>query len=141
MSSNISQSIAQPRFRTLLFGLFGLTALFLAAVGVYGVISYFVSQRTRDIGVRLALGALPGDVLRMVLIQGIRLAAVGLAIGLIAALALGRAMNSLLFGITATDGLTLLGATLLLLLVALVACFVPARRAMNVHPIVALRHD
>lgn len=141
MSEAIYESIAQPRFRTMFFGLFGFIALVLASVGVYGVISYFVAQRTREIGVRMALGAQQKDVLKLVMWQGLRLAGAGVIVGLPLALALGKTMGSLLYGISAMDALTLCGAGGLLFLVALMASYLPARRAVRIDPIAALRQE
>jgi ABC-type antimicrobial peptide transport system permease subunit len=120
-------------------GLFALTALFLAAVGIYGVISYMVAERTREIGIRLALGAARRDILRDVLGQGLRLAAAGAAIGLAGALIVSHGMAGLLYGVKPTDPLTFAGVALLLVVVALFACYIPARRATKVEPMVALR--
>ncbi|MGH9433266.1 MAG: FtsX-like permease family protein, partial [Terriglobia bacterium] len=122
-----------------LAGVFGLLALVLAAVGIYGVIAYSARQRTHEIGIRMALGARPDDVLRMVLGQGARLALVGVVIGLAASFAVTRLMTGILFGVSATDPLTFAGVAILLALVALAACYIPARRAMRVEPTVALR--
>jgi putative ABC transport system permease protein len=137
----VSGSLAQRRFSMFLIGLFALIALALAAVGLYGVISYAVSQRTQEIGVRLAMGAPRGQVLGMVISHGLKLAAAGVVIGLVGAFALSRLLTSMLFGVTMLDPLSYGGTVILLLLMAALACYVPARRAMSVDPIVALRYE
>jgi putative ABC transport system permease protein len=136
-----SASLGSRRFNVILIGFFGIVALLLATAGVFGVMAYSVSRRTREIGVRVALGASSGDVLRMILGQGLRTIFIGVAIGIIGSLALTRTLESLLFGVNATDPLTFAGVTLLLVGTALLACYIPARRAMQVDPMVALRHE
>jgi putative ABC transport system permease protein len=137
----LGASVAQERFRTLLLSSFSGIALILAAVGIFGVISYSVSQRTHEIGIRMALGAQPRDMMRLVLGEGILVILIGLAIGLAGSLALTRFLSSLLFGVTATDPLTFAGVAALLAIVALAACYIPALRAMRVDPMVALRYE
>ncbi len=137
----IGSSFAQPRFRTALLSLFGAAALLLAAIGIYGVLAYTVAQQTREIGIRMALGANPRRVLRLVLARGLRLAGAGTVVGVLAALVLTQLLNSLLFDVSATDPLTFAAVAGLLLAVALLACYVPARRAMRVDPMVALRYE
>jgi predicted permease len=137
----VALSEAEPKFHTLLLGIFGALGLAITLVGIYGVISYSVSQRTREIGIRMALGAQSRDVLRQVLWEGMRLALAGLAIGIIAALALTRVLTSLLFEVRATDPTTFVVVSSLLACVALAACYFPARRATKVDPLVALRYE
>jgi predicted permease len=136
-----SASLGSREFNAILLGLFGMTALLLATAGVFGVMAYTVRRRTREIGVRVALGANAGHVIGMVLGQGMRTILVGMAIGIVGALAMTRTLESMLFGINANDPLTFVSVTLLLGLVALLACYIPARRAAKVDPMVALRYE
>ncbi|MBZ5500470.1 MAG: ABC transporter permease [Acidobacteriia bacterium] len=139
MDEIISEIVSAQRLAFLLLGVFAFLALALAAIGIYGVNSYLVSERTHEIGVRIALGAQPSDVSRLVLGHGARLAGIGVIVGVVAAFALTRLLSSLLFGVSATDPLTFVGVAILLTLVAVAACYIPARRAMRVDPLVALR--
>ena len=141
LSQVYAASLGSRRFNVILIGFFGITALLLATAGVFGVMAYSVSRRTREIGVRVALGAGSGTVLRMILGQGLRTIFIGVAIGIAGSLALTRTVKSLLFGVTATDPLTFGSVTLLLVGTALLACYIPARRATKVDPMVALRHE
>jgi len=136
-----SLSIASQRLNLLLFALFAALALILATVGIYGVMAYSVAQRTREIGIRVALGARRNDLLCLVLTQGFRLAALGLLVGMAAALVLARFMTSMIYGVSSTDAATFIAVALLLASAALAACYIPARRAMRVDPMVALRYE
>jgi putative ABC transport system permease protein len=141
MEDNIATTVAQPRFRTWLIGIFAAVALVLAAVGVYGVMSYTVTQRTSEIGIRVTLGAQPEDVFKIVVGEGLRLALAGVGVGIVAALAMTRVLQSFLFGISAYDPITFFAVALLLTIVAVAASFFPARRATLVDPMVALRYE
>jgi putative ABC transport system permease protein len=135
----IASTTAPRRFNTLLIAIFAAVALALAAVGIYSVISYSVTQRTQEVGVRMALGARPGDVIRLILKQGLAMTLIGVAAGILGAIAAARVMSGLLYGVTATDPATFVAISLLLAIVATLACYLPARRAARVEPIAALR--
>ena len=137
----ISNSASEPRFRTTLLGSFALAALLLAAIGVYGVIAYSVAQRTQEFGIRMALGAQPSDVLRLVIGKGAALGAAGVVIGLVASLLLTRTLERFLFRVKTTDPLTLVTVAAVLGLVAVLAGYLPARRAVRVDPTIALRYE
>ena len=141
MEEIIAESLAVRRVSMIVLCVFAALALGLASMGIYGVISYLVGQRTHEIGIRMALGAKQSDVLRQILSQSMKLTLIGIAIGLLAALGLTRLMANLLFGVSATDPVTFVGVGAILAIVALAACFVPARRATKVDPIVALRYE
>jgi putative ABC transport system permease protein len=141
MDHIVSESITQPRFNLFLLGLFGAVAMVLSAAGIYGVTAYTVTQRTHELGIRIALGAQVSDVLKMILGQGMAVIGVGLVVGLAAAFVLMRLLRSLLFGVGENDPLTFVAITAVLVFVALIACYIPARRATKVDPLVALRAD
>src|SRR6185436_12237961 len=137
----VAKSLGQRRFTLTLMLLFGVIALVLSAVGIYGVMAFAVTQRTQEIGIRMALGARTIDVLRLILGSGMWLAAIGVVVGLAGAFAITRLMTSLLFGVSPTDVITFALVTIGLLMVALLACYIPARRATKVDPLVALRYE
>ena len=141
MEQLVHSAVVQPRFNTILLGIFALVALTLGAVGIYGVISFTVGQRTQEIGIRMALGARAGDILRLVVRRGLGLALTGMAAGIAGAVAVSRLLTTLLFEVSPTDPLTFVVVTLLLATVALLACYIPARRATKVDPLIALRYE
>ena len=141
LEESLSSAVGQQRISALLLGIFAALALVLAAIGIYGVTSYSVAQRSKEIGIRIAMGAQPRDVLRLILGFGARLAFIGVIIGVIAALLLTQLMKTILFGVTATDPATLAAVSLTLIAVTLLACYIPARRAMTVDPVIALRSE
>jgi len=141
MDAVLSDSMSPRRFSVVLVGIFACIALLLAAVGIFGVMSYVMEQRTREIGIRVALGAQSADIRRLVIGSGAKLALAGIAVGLAGALALTRLLSSLLFEVQPNDLLTFAGVALLIVSVVLLACYFPARRAMRVSPIMALRHE
>jgi putative ABC transport system permease protein len=141
MDEAISGSVSDSRFRTLLLGIFAGSALLLSVIGLYGLMAYSVTQRVQEIGIRMTLGAQPSDVLRMVVGQGVRLALIGIAIGVGGALAFSRVLSKFLYGVTATDPLTYTALALVLAVVTAIACYIPARRATKVDPMVALRYE
>ncbi|HLK62517.1 MAG TPA: FtsX-like permease family protein, partial [Bryobacteraceae bacterium] len=141
MDEWISNNAAQPRLNTVLLGIFASVALLIAAIGIFGVLTYSVNQRTREIGVRMALGAQRGDVLRLVVREGMVVAVAGIGAGLTGALGLSKVLATLLFGVDAHDPATFIGVAAILLAVALISCLLPARRATRVDPIVALRYE
>jgi putative ABC transport system permease protein len=141
MMQVMAVSTAQRRFNTILMTIFAAVALLMATIGLYGVISYSVAQRTQEIGIRMALGAQAGNVLRMVLWSGFKLALAGVAFGILASFAITRVLVSLLYGVSATDPLILLGGSTFLALIALLACYIPARRATRIDPMIALRYE
>jgi putative ABC transport system permease protein len=141
LSEALNASVAQPRFRTLLLGLFGAVALVLAGVGIFGVISYSVSRRTHELGIRMALGAQPGSVLSMIMRETLALTLIGVAVGIPCAVAAARLIRRLLFNVRLYDPATLALVPLVLIAVGMLASYIPARRAMRVDPLVALRHE
>jgi putative ABC transport system permease protein len=141
LQEEVEGNMDQPRFRATLIGAFALLALMLAAVGVYGLISFTVTQRTREIGIRVALGAAPRQVIRSVLREGVMLALAGIGLGLAGAFAAARALSAFLFGVGASDPLTFSGVAVLMLLVAVAASYLPSRRALKIDPVVALRAE
>jgi putative ABC transport system permease protein len=141
MEQRLAASLAEPRFNMLLLGIFAAVALALAAVGLYGVMAYGVTQRTHEIGIRMALGAQRSNVLKLVVRQGMVMALIGVVLGLAASFALTRVMTSLLFGVSATDPLVFTVIALLLAAVAFIASYIPARRAIKVDPMIALRYE
>jgi ABC-type antimicrobial peptide transport system permease subunit len=141
MEENISTSVSAPRFRTTLLAVFALSALLLSVIGLYGLMTYSVSQRIPEIGIRVTLGATRPQIVSLVLRQGLQLALLGIALGIAGAFALSRILAGFLYGVAPTDVLTYVSVAGLLLLVALAACYIPARRAMKVDPMVALRYE
>jgi putative ABC transport system permease protein len=141
MEENIASSVSESHFRTMVLGIFAASALLLSLIGLYGLIAYSVAERTSEIGVRRALGAQPGDILRMVIGQGLRLVLIGLALGLGGALALSQLLKRFLFGVAPSDPETFVGVAIILTVVAVVACWIPARRAMKIEPTEALRYE
>ena len=141
MEEWLSRSTASRCFNMQLLGIFATLALLLAGIGIYGVTSYAITRRTHEIGVRLALGAQPRDVLKLVIRQCMKLALIGVGVGLLTSFALTRVMASLLYGVSATDPATFVGVSLLLAVIALLACYIPARRATKIDPLVALRYE
>jgi predicted permease len=141
MEAVVDQSIAQNRLNMILLSAFAGLALLLASIGIYGVQAYAVRQRTREVGIRVAMGAQPAEVFRLIIAQGLRLTTTGIVIGLAASFGLTRLMASQLYGLSATDPWTFIGVSIVLLTVALAACFIPARRATRIDPVVALRYE
>jgi len=141
MSERVANSLYAARMGALLLAVFGACALLLASIGLYGVMSFAVARRTRELGIRVALGARPGDVFRLVLLQGMTLVIVGLVLGIGVAVAVTRLLASFLYGVSTTDALTFTAIPALLTAVALLACYLPARRATKVEPLIALRYE
>jgi len=141
LADTVSRSISRQRFMTSLLAVFAGVALLLAAIGIYGILSYTVQRRTHEIGIRMALGALPGSMVKVIVGEGLRLVLAGLALGFGGAFAVTRLMHTLLFGVTPMDPLTFIGVGVVLVIVALVASYVPARRVTRIPPTIALRTD
>jgi ABC-type antimicrobial peptide transport system permease subunit len=141
MEAIIAESLAARRFSMILLGIFATLALLLSSIGIYGVVSYVVGQRTREIGIRIALGAQRSTVLWLMLGEGMKMAMIGVVVGIVAAAGLTRLMSQLIYGVSAADPVTFAGVIIVLTTVAFVACYVPARRAMRVDPLVALRYE
>jgi len=141
MDEWIANSAAQPRLNAMLLATFALLALLIAALGIYGILSYSVNQRTRDIGVRMALGAQRSRVLRLIVVEGMKLAMLGIGIGLLASIAIGRVLSSLLYGVSVHEPRIFVAVSLLLTAIAAAACAIPAHRASRIEPIAALRHE
>jgi ABC-type antimicrobial peptide transport system permease subunit len=141
VEQQLQSQTAERRFQTSLVGIFSCVALLLSAIGIYGLMHYFVAERTNEIGMRIAMGAVYGDVLRLILRQGLMLAGVGMIVGLTGAFGVTRLISSLLYGVTPTDAVTFVIAPLVLLLVALIACWIPAHRAARIDPMAVLRQE
>jgi len=141
MEDNMAASVSEPRFRTWLLGLFALLALALATIGIYGVMAYSVNQRTQEMGIRVAMGAQPRQIIRLIAEEGLRIAVMGVFIGMAVSIALTRVLRSFLYQISALDPLTFICVAAVLIAVAVLASYVPARRATRVDPLVALRHE
>lgn len=141
MDDLIMTALKRPRFNLMLLGIFATTALLLAAVGIYGVMSYLVEQQTREIGIRSALGAKRSHILKLVIGRGVGMAFIGIVLGLVASFGLTRLIASLLYGVTALDPMVFIGVSILLLTVSVLACYIPARRATKVDPLIALRYE
>jgi putative ABC transport system permease protein len=141
MAQIVGDSVSQPRLYMMLLGIFATIALVLSAVGIYGVMNYSVNQRKHEIGIRMAIGAQPSDILKMIVGQGMLLASIGVVIGVVAAFFLGRIIEMLLFGVSGRDLMTFVGLPVVLVLVSLLSSYIPARRATRVDPMIALRAE